>query len=353
MNAETKVKRGASAKADRATRQSRSPSAGSPPDGASVPSAAPSIYERLAAEFPRDAIHWRSQKLTQAGNKALALAYLDARDVQDRLDQVCTPAGWRNTITETPRGRVLSTIEILIDGQWVGKCDGAGDTAVEGEKGGISDAFKRSAVLWGIGRYLYRLPTVWAPCESSEPQNGGKRYFKKWIGSPWDHVPQSWRASTYSDNPDHDPITGEVIEQKGPKGISGIKERMRALKAEGNKLTDLDAFNVLVRENAADLQVLKDDNHVWWAGDGADDEGLKAWIKRRREEMTPAEESTTFQLLASTLAECTSANELQTWLATHGDVAETLDGEESRKFETLYDEKEAALKLLDQVTVGG
>jgi hypothetical protein len=144
------------------------------------------IFAALAAEFPRDAVHWRAQTLAKDGAKALALAYLDARDVMDRLDSVCTPAGWRNSVTETPKGRLIATIEIKIGDEWVGKTDGAGDTAVEGEKGGISDSLKRAAVLWGIGRYLYRMESVWAPCEVSEWN--GKKQWKAWKGSPWDHV---------------------------------------------------------------------------------------------------------------------------------------------------------------------
>ena len=34
---------------------------------------------------------------------------------------------------------------------------------MEAEKGRISDAFKRAAVHWGVGRYLYNLPNVWVP----------------------------------------------------------------------------------------------------------------------------------------------------------------------------------------------
>lgn len=151
------------------------------------------IFERLAAEFPRDAVHWRAQTLTSNGDKALALAYLDARDVMDRLDEVCTPGGWRNTVTETAKGRLIATIEIKVDGEWIGKTDGAGDTDVEGDKGGISDALKRAAVLWGIGRYLYRLKTVWAPCVTYE--KGGKKYWKEWTGSPWDAIRAPARAA--------------------------------------------------------------------------------------------------------------------------------------------------------------
>lgn len=136
------------------------------------------MFDKLSAPFPHEAIHWRAQTLTGDGTKALALAYLDARDVMDRLDAVCGPAGWQSSVTETPSGRVLCRLEIRHGDDWIAKTDGAGATAVEGEKGGISDALKRSAVLWGIGRYLYDIGNVWAPCESREAN--GKKHWKAW-----------------------------------------------------------------------------------------------------------------------------------------------------------------------------
>jgi hypothetical protein len=56
---------------------------------------------------------------------------------------------------------------------WISRCDGADDTNIEGAKGGLSDAFKRAAVKFGIGRYLYhpqafnnnREPASWATPE--------------------------------------------------------------------------------------------------------------------------------------------------------------------------------------------
>lgn len=141
---------------------------------------------KLAEPFDRSEVHWRAQTITQSGDKALALAYIDARDVMNRLDAVCGPAGWQSRYTETPRGRVLCEIGINVGGEWIWKSDGAGDTAVEGEKGGISDALKRAAVQWGIGRYLYRLGNVWAPCQCTE--RNGKKVWKDWIGTPWDAV---------------------------------------------------------------------------------------------------------------------------------------------------------------------
>lgn len=127
----------------------------------------------LAEPFPIDDIHWRvgstNKKAFEDGRaqtrKGMPLAYLDARNVMNRLDEVVGPANWRNSYQETGK-RLLCKIEIrLEDGQgydeWVGKTDGAGDTQMEGEKGGISSALKRSAVLWGIGRYLYDSKMPW------------------------------------------------------------------------------------------------------------------------------------------------------------------------------------------------
>lgn len=144
-------------------------------------------FSELSAPFAADAIHWRAQNVTEArGGSALALAYIDARDVQDRLDEVCGPANWRDEYAETPKGRLICTLALRVDGEWVSKSDGAGDTDVEGEKGAISDSLKRAAVKWGIGRHLYSLGNVWAPCElvmkDGKPllNNKNKPQWKSW-----------------------------------------------------------------------------------------------------------------------------------------------------------------------------
>lgn len=45
--------------------------------------------------------------------------------------------------------------------EWITKSDGAGSTDIEPIKGGLSNAFKRAASIWNIGRYLYELPGLW------------------------------------------------------------------------------------------------------------------------------------------------------------------------------------------------
>ena len=145
------------------------------------------IFTALAAPFPQETVSWRAQSMNRDGTKAMALAYIDARDVMRRLDEVVGPANWQDSYTETPTGTALCTISIRCEGEWVSKCDGAGATDVEAEKGRISDAFKRCAVKWGIGRYLYDLDAPWVECESREGSNG-KRYWSKWKADPWKAV---------------------------------------------------------------------------------------------------------------------------------------------------------------------
>ena len=119
------------------------------------------IFDKLAEPFPLETTHWRVGHTTKDKKKGVALAYIDARDVMDRLDLVVGPENWRDEYFETPK-RVFCTLYINHwKLGWLGKTDGAGDTSFEGEKGGISDAFKRAAVRWGIGRYLYSLSAPW------------------------------------------------------------------------------------------------------------------------------------------------------------------------------------------------
>ena len=146
----------------------------------------------LFAEFPKDAISWRAQSVTKDGTKAMALAYIDARDVMDRLDSVCGASDWQDRY-EFHGSRTICYLSIRVDGEWITKADGAGDSDVEAEKGAISDALKRAAVKWGIGRYLYALDAPWVPCETSEWN--GKKQWKRWTADPWSFVRGAARSN--------------------------------------------------------------------------------------------------------------------------------------------------------------
>ena len=119
------------------------------------------MIEELKAPFKSKSVRWRPGRIRKDGKKATALAYIDSRDVMNRLDTVVGFDNWSDEYHETPTGRLICTLKIKLGNEWVGKSDAAADTNVEGMKGAISDAFKRAAVKWGIGRYLYYLPEQW------------------------------------------------------------------------------------------------------------------------------------------------------------------------------------------------
>lgn len=146
----------------------------------------------LHRPFPADSISWRAQTVAKrdSGTFALALAYIQSRDVMDIMDRVCTPAYWQSEHYDAGNGKLGCRIGIYINDQWVWKSDGAGDTDVEAEKGAFSDALKRAAVNWGVARYLYDLGNTWVPCEATEYSEGGRQKyrFKKFSDDPWNHV---------------------------------------------------------------------------------------------------------------------------------------------------------------------
>lgn len=125
------------------------------------------IENELKKPFPEVAIHWRVGATTGDKSKGIALAYIDARDVMERLDFVCGLGNWQ---CRYPFAGCCE-IGVKIDGEWIWKSNGAGVTDYEAEKGQFSDAFKRAAVMWGVGQYLYGLPNEWVAIKSQ-----GKSY---------------------------------------------------------------------------------------------------------------------------------------------------------------------------------
>ena len=136
------------------------------------------IEMALKRPFDPRKLKWRK------GPGGKELVYITARDVMDRLDQVVGVSGWETSYHEV-MGRVVCQLTLCIEGKYITKCDGADDTAIEGAKGALSDALKRAAVQFGIGRYLYhpaafngnRKPAVWATPEGYDDlmaQRNGK-----------------------------------------------------------------------------------------------------------------------------------------------------------------------------------
>lgn len=117
------------------------------------------LQQKLEFPFAPTAVSWRIGRKAKDGKTAALLAYIDARDVMERLDRACGFENWQCRYSLADAGVLICDIGLRVNGDWIWRSNGAGDTQVEAEKGKCSDAFKRAAVLWGVGRYLYGLPS--------------------------------------------------------------------------------------------------------------------------------------------------------------------------------------------------
>jgi len=134
--------------------------------------------------IPPERVHWKIQTWNRniEQPRALYVPYFDARDVQQKLDELFGWDGWSDDITiGEVKGEGYAVCHLTIhrwhdptatpETGWHGgqfevvKSDAAPLTDIESVKGGASDAFKRAAAKLGVGRNAYTLPTIWASCQ--------------------------------------------------------------------------------------------------------------------------------------------------------------------------------------------
>jgi hypothetical protein len=120
--------------------------------------------EVLTLPIQPEEIEWRVQMQTKTG-KLIVVPYITNRCVMDRFDRQFGWQNWQNEITEI-QGGFLCKITVTVPATHsapsvvLSKMDGASRTDIEPVKGGISDAMKRCAVQFGLGRSLYNYPRV-------------------------------------------------------------------------------------------------------------------------------------------------------------------------------------------------
>lgn len=128
------------------------------------------VEKRLHAPFAAHLIDWKPGTLTKDRRRALMMAYIDARAVMDRLDAIC-PDAWSFDV-EAIAGAPVPTMRGTLTVLGVSRSDvGEGDPSSEAGrsyKAATSDALKRCAVHFGIGRYLYDLPKQWVDWDDAK-----------------------------------------------------------------------------------------------------------------------------------------------------------------------------------------
>lgn len=121
------------------------------------------LTKRLSEPFDPSEVRFKPAVIS--GTRALALAYVDARVIQDRLDEVLGVRGWQDDYEVLTDGSVLCRLRLRLGDEWITKTDVGGPSEQpdggDRMKAAVSDALKRAAVKFGIGRYLYRLPQQW------------------------------------------------------------------------------------------------------------------------------------------------------------------------------------------------
>lgn len=214
----------------------------------------------LFAPFPPEEIEWRVGSTTKDKKKGMALAYIDARAVMDRLDAVCGPENWQ---CRYPIAADKTCCEIgIMLGEWVWKSDGAGDTDIEGSKGAFSTAFKRAAVRWGIGRYLYDLKAPWV-----ELRQAGNTYVIA------DHeltkLAKLAQGKPFVPSP---PANSKDPEWQGPLAKIALQGELKAFILGLGETASAAAVNQLVEEYQAILEQARHDVPGWLTGDSMPDE---------------------------------------------------------------------------------
>ncbi|MBP3954979.1 hypothetical protein J8F10_06750 [Gemmata sp. G18] len=126
----------------------------------------------LAAPFEPREVKFKPQMVKN--NRCLAMAYIDARLIQDRLDEVLGVENWEDVYKILPDGSVMCRLRCKLGERWITKTD-VGSPSEQPDMGdrlkaAFSDALKRAAVKYGIGRYLYRLPAQWVEYDPVKKQ---------------------------------------------------------------------------------------------------------------------------------------------------------------------------------------
>jgi hypothetical protein len=113
----------------------------------------PDMFAALAAPFEAHETRTRTQ-----GNRQVQ--YITARTAMNRLDSVLGPENWWDEYIPGENSVLCKLTVRMPDGSTLTKADAGGYAGMpdqgDDEKSGFSDAFKRAAVKFGVGRYLYR-----------------------------------------------------------------------------------------------------------------------------------------------------------------------------------------------------
>lgn len=158
---------------------------------------------------------WRVQSFNRDKTKAICTSFIDARTVQVVLDEMCVKHGctWDVDYKDVC-GVIFCGITLTCpEGKWdsITRWDAGNrieeDTQdkmyMQGGKSAASDAFKRAAVMFGIGRFLYDIAPMVLPAANGSviDENGQKVYDLTTYIRGMNKKPQSKKKKPVSETP--------------------------------------------------------------------------------------------------------------------------------------------------------
>lgn len=229
------------------------------------------LLKQLKNPFDPKFLKWRVGATNKDKTKGIALPYLDAREIMKRLDEVMGVGGWQDRLIRADKGFICE-LGLFINDQWIWKSNAGEDSNMSPLKGGASDAIKRSATLWGVGRYLYYLPAIWVDIKQVGTSKDGKPTYglantpelPEWalpgMVENWEDI-----AELESDTIGADPL--EVVDVvithidniRGAKTVEAFDQVIKAMPAD-EKLLLANEIQAKKRELAHDSKIHTDNS---------------------------------------------------------------------------------------------
>jgi hypothetical protein len=149
--------------------------------------------------------------------------------------------GWQDSYRVLEDGTVVCRLRLRIGEDWITKTD-VGGPSEQGDSGdqrkaAFSDALKRAAVKFGIGRYLYRLPTQWVDYD------GHKKQFAQTPKLPPFAIPKLNRPAAAADSapPAADARKTDVRKQEAVNEKQAEVKKAEPAEARKTELREADA----------------------------------------------------------------------------------------------------------------
>ncbi len=206
------------------------------------------LLDQLRKPFHPSQVIWKPGAVK--GDRALALAYADLRAYMNRLADVCG-GDWSVSYELWGDTRIICRLTIAgVTRSSTGESSSESERSEIGGTVAEAQAFKRACAKFGLGRYLYNLPTGWADYDP------GKRQFtEKAKAKLTAMLVQHYRRASE----DKSELAAHEV---------GRHDHVFAASADGDGQSELEAFNAAgLALYGADLWPAQSAKWVLWASD--------------------------------------------------------------------------------------